>query len=81
MTEQSAYPPYIDRYDANVLDELEQGEVYSVTQIKRAYLRFTTISREDTAGERRESLLKSPAFEMERHGYFRYLGPKEPEGI
>jgi hypothetical protein len=75
------YPPYIDRYDAKVVEQLEEGEIYKVSKIRKGYKRFTSIRADSTAEERMKTLMETPAFECVRPAYFRYLGPVEPEGI
>lgn len=73
---------YIDRRDAEVVKRLEEGERYSVTQIKNMYLKYTDITRERTAKERKKTLLKSPCFEAvsRRPGSrFEYLGVNQDE--
>lgn len=73
MTE--PYPMWIDRRDAEVVKRLEEGETYPVTHIRNLYLRYTDITREDTAKERKKSLVESPAFTYTgRIGYYNFDG-------
>lgn len=76
MSEQ--YPMYIDRRDAEVVKRLEQGETYPVAHITNLYQRYTDITREDTAKERKKALVESPAFTYTgRVGYYTFDGVDE----
>ena len=76
---QDDYPAYIDRYDAEIVKRLDEGTVYGANKIRRAYKTYTNISQDSTAKERQIELFKSPAFEMERSGYFEFVGLVEPD--
>ena len=70
----SSHPMYIDRRDAPVVDQLEEGEEYGVTYIKNLYLTHTDITREDTAVQRKNNLVNTPCFENTGIGVFRFVG-------
>jgi len=65
---------YIDRRDAQVVENLVVGETYPLGQMKNAYKRFTDTSRDTTAKRRAKNLFKTPAFEFVDYGKFRYTG-------
>lgn len=67
-------PAYIDRRDEKVVEALIPGEVYSVRQITKLYKLRTDIRRDNTAKERKNTLVQTPAFENVAIGKFRYLG-------
>lgn len=69
-----SYPMYIDRRDAAVVDQLEEGEVYDVTHITSLYRRYTDITRDKTAKQRKKNLVNSPCFEYVRIGVFQFVG-------
>lgn len=70
----SETPMYVDARDEQVIEQLEEGTVYGVTHLKNLYLGRTDIRQEGTAKRRKNSLVKSPAFENVGIGKFRYLG-------
>jgi hypothetical protein len=67
-------PPYIDRRDEAVIEALIPGEVYSVRQITKLYKQRTDIRNDNTAKNRKSTLVNTPAFENVDIGRFRYLG-------
>jgi len=68
------YPMYIDRRDAAVVEQLDVGSEYRVKHIKRLYKIHTDIRQESTAKQRKNNLVKSPAFENVGIGRFIFNG-------
>lgn len=79
MNEVNDYPAYIDRYDVEVVSRMDIETIYHIETIRKAYKEYTEISRDRTAKERTESLVKSPAFENTGIGRFRYIGCMESD--
>jgi len=74
MTDASNYPMYIDRRDAAVVEQLTEGAEYGVTHIKRLYKIHTDIRQDSTAKQRKDNLVKSPAFTNTGIGRFIFTG-------
>ena len=68
---------YLDRYDAAVVECLEEGVPYHVRALKNMYLQETTIRNNDTATERVRSLIKQRCFENVGGAKHEFLGVEE----
>lgn len=77
MTNANDYPMYIDRRDAAVVEQLEEGVEYGVGYIERLYKVRTDIRQDSTAKERKNNLVQSPAFTNVGIGRFIYTGANE----
>jgi len=75
------HPAYLDRRDMAVVSEMEIGDVYGSSQVRRAYKHYTDINADATAERRQRALFKSPCMELRKPGYFEFLGTDvETEG-
>ena len=73
--DQTEYPPYIDRRDAEVVSRMEQGTAYGAREVEKTYKRFTDIRNDRTAKQRKKSLFESPCMEYTgTPGSFTFVG-------
>jgi len=81
-SESSALPAAASDYrDARVLDGLQVGDEPRLSTLQTLYLGRTDIRDDETLRDRIEDLVESPAFETIGYQQWRYLGPKDADGV
>ena len=73
--DQTEYPAYIDRRDAEVVSRMTVGETCGAREVEKAYKILTDIRNDSTAEQRKKALFESPCMEYTgTPGVFTFVG-------